>query len=192
MRRGWKESLALCLEALAHTTVQMNRIGVVPKGQTGKWRLSTDLSYPPGKNMNDAVEPTLCFLVYTMVEKVAQWAMSLSRGALVAKVDIESADCLVPVHSNNCPLLGLMWEGALYVDPMLPFGLRSAPQIFNPGTEAIHLHVEQEDVDHIDHYLDDLVIIGPPRPPQCQRALNTMIHSESPWYPKKPSAQPPA
>ena len=32
---------------LFRTTVQSIRIGVIPKGQTGKWRLIMDLPYPP-------------------------------------------------------------------------------------------------------------------------------------------------
>ena len=159
------------------STIQMNRVGVIPKGQTGKWRLIMDLSYPPGRSVNDAIDPAHCSLVYTTVERVAQRAMGLGRGALLAKVDIEAAYRLVPVHGNDRPLLGLKWEGALYVDLMLPFGLRSAPKIFNAIADAIQWHVEREGVDHVDHYLDDFIVIGPPRSPQCQQALDTMIRS---------------
>ena len=35
------------------------------------------------------------------------------------------------MHPSDRPLQAMEWEGAIYVDPMLPFGLRSAPKIFN-------------------------------------------------------------
>ena len=38
---------------------------------------------------------------------------------------------MVPVHPEDRLLLGMPWNRALYVDAALPFGLRSAPKIFN-------------------------------------------------------------
>eukprot|EP00731_Ephydatia_muelleri_P032810 Em0024g354a len=44
---------------LAAWEVALRRSGVVPKGHaTGKWRLITDLSYPPGKSVNDGIVPS--------------------------------------------------------------------------------------------------------------------------------------
>ena len=71
------------------------------------------------------------------VENVVQWAMCLGRGMLMAKVDIEVAYHLVPVHIHDCPLLGLLWEGLLFMDPMLLLGLLSAPKIFNAIVDTI-------------------------------------------------------
>ena len=33
--------------------VHISRFGVIPKGQTGKWRLIVDLSHPKGHSVND-------------------------------------------------------------------------------------------------------------------------------------------
>ena len=116
----------------------MSRFGVIPKGHgTGKWRLITDLSYPSGSSVNDGIDPNLCSLHYTSVEDVATVAAQLGRGALLAKVDIESAYRLIPVHPRDRWLLGMKWEGRLYVDPMLPFGLRSSAKIFNAVTDTL-------------------------------------------------------
>jgi len=52
---------------------QINCLGVVPKGHTpGWWRLVTDLSFPEGGSVNDGIDPTLCSLHYTSVDRVAQ------------------------------------------------------------------------------------------------------------------------
>ena len=116
----------------------MNRMGVIPKGQTpGKWRLITDLSFPEHRSMNDGIDSHLYSLQYTSVEKVATAAMGLGRGALLAKLNVKSAyrlipvhplHRLIPVHPLHRPLLGIEWQGSVYVDGMLPFGLRSAHQ----------------------------------------------------------------
>ena len=53
-------------------TLHINRFGVIPKGHnTGKFRLITDLSFPPGQSVNDGIDPGLCSLVYTTVDEVA-------------------------------------------------------------------------------------------------------------------------
>jgi len=112
--------------------------GVIPKGHSsGKWRLITNLSYPERASINDEISPTLCSLSYTSVDKLAKAAQRLSPGALLAKVDIKLAYCLVPVHPDDRPLLGVMWKGVYYIDAMLPFGLRLAPKIFTAVADAL-------------------------------------------------------
>ena len=110
---------------------QINRIGAIPKGHTpGKWRIITDLSFPAGGSVNDGIDPELCSLSYVSVDDVASSTAGLRRGALLAKIDIESAYRLVPVHPDNRYLLGIQWKGKIVVDGMLPFGLCSASKIF--------------------------------------------------------------
>ena len=109
----------------------MNRFGVILKGHNnGKWRLISDLSYPPGRSVNDGIDPDLCSLSYISVDQVAEVAAQLGRGALMAKIDIESAYRLILVHPHDCPLQAVQWKGKVYIDAMLPFGLRSAPKLF--------------------------------------------------------------
>ena len=138
--------------------MQINRVGVIPKGQSKKWRVIMDLSYPPGHSVNDAIHPDLCSMVYTTVDRVAQRVMQLGNGALMAKVNIEVAYCLVPLHAQDRPLLGVRWEGLIYLDAMLPFGLWSAPKIFNAVADALQWLLERQGVEGADHYLDDFIM----------------------------------
>jgi hypothetical protein len=155
--------------------LHVNHFWVIPKGHdTGKWRLITDLSYPPGLSVNDGIDPELCSLTYTSVDAVAEVAGSYPPGALLAKVDIESAYRLIPVHPSDCPSQAMEWEGAVYVDPMLPFGLRSAPKIFNAVADGLEWYLRGCGIRHVAHYLDDLIVIGPPRSSECAEALATL------------------
>lgn len=70
-------------------TVQLSRCGTIPNPQ-GKWRIITDLSHSLECSANHTINPKLCSLTYTMVEKVAQRVMPLGIGAQMAKVDIEA------------------------------------------------------------------------------------------------------
>ena len=155
--------------------VHRNRIGVVLKGHTtGKWRLITDLSFPPGYSVNDGIDPALCSLSYVSIDSVAVVVASLGAGSLLAKIDIESAYRLVPVHPDDRLLLGIEWEGQIYCDAMLPFGLRSSAKIFTAFADALEWIVRQKGVRHIEHYLDDFVVVGAPHSSQCADSLRTL------------------
>ena len=155
--------------------LHINRFGVIPKGHNpGKWRLITDLSYPPGYSVNDGIDPDLCSLSYSTVEQVAAVVATYSQGALLAKIDIESAYRLIPVHPQDRPLQAVEWDGMIYVDPILPFGLRSAPKIFNAVADALEWCIRKRGVLHIFHYLDDFIVIGPPNSSVCAEALATL------------------
>ena len=158
--------------------LQINRMGVVPKGHTpGRWRLITDLSFPEGASVNDGIDPHLCSLQYTSVDRVARAAQSLGKGALLAKIDIKSAYRLIPIHPDDRCLLGFEWQGAHFIDGVLPFGLRSAPIIFTAVADALEWIVRQRGVNDIDHYIDDFVIIGPPKSDVCGQALGMTIRT---------------
>ena len=45
------------------------------------------------------------------------------------------------------------------MDGMLPFGLRSAPKIFNAVADAAEWCVAKENVPAIYHYLDDFAVV---------------------------------
>ena len=119
-------------EPLQLPRLHVNRFGVIPKGHnTGKFRLITDLSFPPGQSVNDGIDPSLCSLVYTTVDEVAAQAAALGRGALLAKVDIEAAYRLIPVHPQDRVLQGMRWKGMIYVDPShAPLWATVGPQNF--------------------------------------------------------------
>lgn len=153
----------------------INRFGVIPKGHnTGKWRLITDLSYPPGESINDGVDPDLCSLSYTSVEHVAEVASQLGKGTRLAKIDIESAYRLVPVHPQDRPLQAMLWRGQIYIDPMLPFGLRSAPKIFNAIADTFQWYLQQQGIRYVFHYLDDFIVLGAPGTQECDKAMTVL------------------
>ena len=118
------------------------------------------MSHPEGSSVNDAIDPNLCSLSYITVEEVARLPISLGRGILIAKVDIKSAYHLIPVCPHDRRWLGMTWKGMVYVDGMLPFGLQSAPKIFNAIADALEWCAKKEGVRYIFHYLDDFAIVG--------------------------------
>ena len=41
----------------------------------------------------------------------------------MVKLDTEAAYYFAPIRAKDSPLLGMWWEGSVYLDTMLPFGL---------------------------------------------------------------------
>ena len=155
--------------------LHVNRIGVVPKHAPGQWRLIVDLSYPEGLSVNDGICKQWCSLSYISVDTAARVVAQKGQRAQLAKIDIKSAYRMLPVHPDDRWLLGMRWEGALFVDAALPFGLRSAPKIFTAVADALEWMIEQEGVCPIMHYLDDFLLVGTPDGQDCSRSLDTFL-----------------
>ena len=57
----------------------------------------------------------------------------------------------------------MKWEGALYVDAALPFGLHSAPKVFTSIADSLEWMLRNQGLQHVFHYLDFLMV-SPPQP----------------------------
>ena len=93
----------------------------------------------------------------------------------MAKLDLQAAFRMVPIRPSEWELLGMHWRDQYYVDTCLPFGLRSAPSIFNEFASALHWILEQNYGATLLHYLDDFLLLGPPGLPTCQDSMSTML-----------------
>eukprot|EP00731_Ephydatia_muelleri_P010115 Em0005g701a len=82
------------------------------------------------------------------VDQAAESVVQLGRGALMAKIDIKAAYRLIPVHPADRWLLGMQFEGAIFMDTVLPFGLRYAPKIFNAVANALEWACTNNGVEH--------------------------------------------
>ena len=91
-----------------------SRFGVIPKKHSNQWRLTVDLSCPPGFSINNGIPTNLCSLSYITVDtaiQVIQLLLKLGRGTLLAKLDVKSAFRLLPVRtSSRSPPLGYVLE----------------------------------------------------------------------------------
>ena len=66
----------------------------------------------------------------------------------------------------------MKWRGQYFVDLVLPFGLRSAPFIFNSIAELVEWILRNNyAIRDLLHYLDDYITAGPPGRPICAQNL---------------------
>ena len=76
------------------------------------------------------------------------------------KADIKEAYRIVPVHPQDQWLLGVAWRDKVYIDQVLPFGLRLAPIIFNTMADAAQWVATTNGVEPLLHYLNDFAMVG--------------------------------
>ena len=157
--------------------LQISSFGVIPKrGQPGKWRLIVDLSSPEGCSVNDGIDPQEFTLQYIRLDEVIHMVARYGPGALMAKFDVEAAYRNIAVHPDDRFLLGMKWRDQYYVDLTLPFGLRSAPFIFNSVADMVEwILLNQHAVSDLLHYLDDFITAGSPHSAQCAYNLSTAL-----------------
>ena len=91
-------------------------------------------------------------------------------------MDIKQAYRIIPVHPEDKILPGLNWNGSVFVDKTLPFGLRSAPFLFSAVADTLQWMMLQRGASIVEHYIDDFITIGKPNSKEC--AVNAdIMHS---------------
>ena len=120
-----------------------------------------DLSYRLGKSVKNAIDSEMSSLTYTKVDDLANQVAQMGKGTLMAKMDVEEAYRIIPIHPDDRHLLGIYWDGQVYMYAALPFGLRSAPLIFTALADGLQWVLQQPGTSFIAHYLDDFITLGP-------------------------------
>lgn len=150
-------------------------LGLVPK-HDGGWRIIYHLSAPLGHSINDFIDSDRFTLSYCSIDDAFSIINQIGRGALMSKIDLKNAFRLIPVRSQDWNLLGICWRKQYYFDTCLPFGLRSAPFLFNQLASAIHWIAQYNySVRHLLHYLDDFFTAGAPDSQECAQNLASLL-----------------
>jgi Reverse transcriptase (RNA-dependent DNA polymerase) len=141
-------------------------LGLVPKPD-GTFRRIHNLSSPKprrGLSVNAAIPEAYSTLTYSTVDDILALILLAGRGAVILKRDLKDAFRNIPVAITDQRLLGFKWEKTVYTECCLPFGLSTAPFLFNLFAEALHWVLERRLHPIIAffalvHYLDDFIFI---------------------------------
>ena len=134
-----------------------------------------DLPSPHGVSVNDGIDKQLSLLSYARIDDAARRVLQTGTGTLLAKLDLQSAYRVIPVHGNDRHLLGVRWNGRVCLDTALPFGLRSAPKIFSAVADALLWAMYGAGVSSALHYLDDFLFFGEPGTEECAKNLGLAL-----------------
>ena len=120
-----------------------------------------DLSQPQGNSINDNIEKEDFPCQYTHFDNTTNMVYNKGKNCLMTKIDIKHAFRLLLVHSTQWILLGICWLSMYFVDTRLPFGLRSAPVIFNRFADAVCWMLNSVcNFKNLIHYSDDFFLVS--------------------------------
>ena len=142
-------------------SLQCSPVGTVPKKHSDKLRIILHLSYPrdrSGTSINSQVKKLKCHLM--KFKSAIKEVRRRGKGCLLAKFDIKDAFRLIRVRPDQQSLLGLEFMDCYFIDLVLPFGLTSAPRLFEVFATAIEKFIKGEGVEWLKHYLDDFLLIS--------------------------------
>jgi len=140
-------------------------LGLVPKKRDGiqtGWRMIFDLSCPDGRSVNDGIPKEFGTLQYESFQHALRIIALAGPNCLLLKKDLQSAFQRVRINPLDWHLFIFRWRGKYYVDACLPFGLRTAPRIYNLFAEDIHWTLEHTFRWNLSHYVDDFLGVFPP------------------------------
>jgi hypothetical protein len=137
-------------------------LGLVPKKEPNKFRVIHDLSYPHGQSVNFFISADDAAVSYETFDRVVELVQAAGPGALLAKVDIENAFRIIPIHPADPYLLGFAIGDDFYYDRCLPMGCRSSCAIFESFSSALQwVAMNKLSIPAVTHILDDFIFIGP-------------------------------
>ena len=127
-------------------------------------RLIFHLSYPPNDSVNSHIPQEDKTVQYTPFDTVVQYIAHLHNLDTVmhaAKSDILNAFRLVRLHPSDFQNMGMCHLGKYYYDKCMPFGLSSAPSIFEKIATFLQWCVQHKaGLPGTFHLLDDFIFIG--------------------------------
>jgi hypothetical protein len=154
----------LILSRVIHTTPDppfiSSPLGLVPKSNGGFRRIH-HLSFPNNGSVNFFIPENYSTLLYTTLHDIYEKIRKAGRNCIILKKDIKDAFRNIPVATTSQWLLGFKWEGQYYKETCLPFGLATAPFLFNLFAEAFHWILQSWLPLDLEHYLDDFIFTVP-------------------------------
>ena len=138
-----------------------------------KFRLIVNLSFRSGHSINDAISPAHSSFRYVTLRQVTEL---IPQGSSLAKIDLKAAFRRVPVHPADQHYLGISWRDRTLCDRALPFGLRSAPIIFDAVADGLAWAMICSNIVDLAHYLDDFIFWSANHV-TCQHSLDLTIRT---------------
>lgn len=152
-------------------------LGLVTKSN-GKLRRIHHLSYPEGSSVNHFIDKSAAYLCYTKFNEFLAMVAEAGRHSTVIKRDMKDAFRNIPLAPHIFWLFGFSWSGCFYSETCLPFGLRTAPFIYNLFAEAFHWMLESYlYLEFLVHYLDDFIWVIASR-----EATHERLHKDRTGY----------
>ena len=141
-------------------------LGLIPKPHTDTFRMIQDMSYPRGNphitsvsyGINSDDFPT----AWGSFDEVVSLVLSLPDNCLAATFDISAAYRLTPIRPDQQHHLCVFWDGLVYVDRAVMFGLASSAGVFGSIGDMLIAIYKKAGYSLILKWVDDFFVIRLP------------------------------
>lgn len=150
-----KHNCIVCLYQTPPPDFIFSPLGLEPK-PNGGWRRIHHLSHPHGCFVNCNIPREHGSLEYTSVDEAIALVLEGGKRCTLVKRDLREAFQHIPVSKADWWLLGFKWGGIYYIEKFLPFGLRTAPFIFDlfaKGLNWILINAGWMAIHYLDNFL---------------------------------------
>ncbi len=140
--------------------LQISPIGAVPKKNSEKLRMIHHLSYPrdkSGTSINAQIADFDC--QYLAFDSAVDRIRRIGKSCLLSKFDVNEAYRYLRIRPDQQIAFGICFRGLYYFERCLPFGLKSAPAIFEKFATAINAFMAFKNLQVV-HFMDDFLCIS--------------------------------
>lgn len=138
-------------------------LGLVPKPHTDIFRMIQDMSFPRNDptiiSVNAAVNSDDFPTIWGDFDSTSQLILTLPDGCRAATFDISAAYRITPIRPDQQNALCVYWEGKVYVDRALMFGLTSSAGVFGSITDMLVAIYDCAGFGPIRKWVDDFFVI---------------------------------
>jgi len=142
---------------------QTSPIGLVPKPNSNKLQMIQDLSYPrhdpTANSVNTGINSSNFPTTWGSFESTAELILSLPDSCVTATFDISAAYWITPIHPSQQNVLCVFWEGLVWVDQMIMFGMSSSAGVFGLVANMLVTIYEAAGFGLIRKWVDDFLAI---------------------------------
>ena len=139
-------------------------------------RLVHNLSWPFQNSVNSGIDREYCRVEYETLDHCVSIVAKIGVGCVMAKSDVENAFRILKVNKDDYRFTGFTFDGKIYWDKNLPFGLSISCQVFEELSKAIQWILKVKlNVKFVSHILDDYMFFGVPHTNQCENSLKAFL-----------------
>jgi hypothetical protein len=165
-------------------------LGLTPKPHTDTFRLIEDLSFPRDDplipSINSSINSDDFPTSWGTFNEAAALILSLPPGAEAATFDISAAYRLTPIRPDQQHSLCIIWDGLVYVDRAVMFGLASSAGVFGSIADMLIAIYVRAGFFPIIKWVDDFLVIRLPGNAWSEEDfMNLTAQAGVPWSPTK-------
>jgi hypothetical protein len=137
--------------------------------------IDTTFVIPTWQQCQQLYSPDLSSVEYTSFDKVLNTISGIGQGAVLARMDINSAFRLLILSPEDFKLFGFKFKGLYFYDKCLPMGCSSSCAVLEKFSSFLDWAIkERSGSESIEHYLDDLWFAGRADSSECTNLVSNV------------------